>query len=222
MAHYIRLCLDPKELNAAIQREHDTLPTIEDVATRLHGAKVFTVLDVRSGFWHITLDDSSSLLTTFHTPFGRYRWKRMPFGICSAPEIFQRRMHQLIEGLTGIEVIADDFVVVGRGHDEAEAIHDHDKNLHELLQRCEECGVRLNADKMKLRRNAVPFIGHIATDQGLCVDPAKVQAIKEMPMPKNIAAVQRLLGLAQYLSKFLPHLSDIMKPLRDLTQKEVD
>ena len=218
----LRLCLDPKELNAAIQREHYALPTIEDVATCLHGAKVFTVLDVRSGFWHITLDDSSSLLTTFHTPFGRYRWKRMPFGICSAPEIFQRPMHQLIEGLTGIEVIADDFVVVGRGHDEAEAIHDHDKNLHAFLQRCEECGVRLNADKMKLRRNAVPFIGHIATDQGLCADPAKVQAIKEMPMPKNIAAVQRLLGLAQYLSKFLPHLSDIMKPLRDLTQKEVD
>ena len=119
-------------------------------------------------------------------------------------------------------MIADDFVVVGRGHDEAEVIHDHDKNLHTLLQRCEEYGVRLNADKMKLRRNAVPFIGHIATDQGLCVDPAKVQAIKEMPMPKNITAVQRLLGLAQYLSKFLPHLSDIMKPLRDLTQKDVD
>ena len=218
----LHLCLDPKELNAAIQREHYALPTIEDVAMRLHGGKVFTVLDVRSGFWHITLDDSSSLLTTFHTAFGRYRWKRMLFEICSAPEIFQRRMHQLIEGLTGIEVIADDFVVVGRGHDEAEAIHDHDKNLHAFLQRCEECGVRLNADKMKLMRNAVPFIGHIATDQGLCVDPAKVQAIKEMPMPKNIAAVQRLLGLAQYLRKFLPHLSDIMKPLRDLTQKEVD
>ena len=74
---------------------------------------------------------------------------------------------------------------------------------------------------MTLRRNAVPFIGQIATDQGLCVDPANVQANKEMPMPKNIAAVQRLLKLAQYLSKFLPHLSDIMKPLRDLTQKEV-
>ena len=131
-------------------------------------------------------------------------------------------MHQLIEGLNGVEVIADDFVVVGRGHNEAEAIHDHDKNLHALLQWCEECGVRLNADKIKLRRNAVPFIGHIATDQGLCVDPAKVQAIKEMPMPTNIAAVQQLLGLAQYLSKFLPHLSDIMKPLRELTQKDID
>ena len=67
----------------------------------------------------------------------------------------------------------------------------------------------------------VPFIGHMATDHGLCVDPAKVQAIKGMPTPKDVTAVQRLLGLAQYLSKFLPHLSDITKPLRELTQKDI-
>ena len=95
----LRICLDPKELNNAIRRENYPLPTIEDVATRLHGAKVFTVLDVRSGFWHVVLDEPSSLLTTFCTPFGRYRWNRMPFGICSAPEIFQRRMHEVVEGL---------------------------------------------------------------------------------------------------------------------------
>ena len=97
-----------QDLNRAIQREHYPLPTIEDIATRLHGAKVFSVLDVRKGFWHIELDEPSSYLTTFHTPFGRYRWKRMPFGISSAPEVFQRRMHELIEGLQGVEVIADD------------------------------------------------------------------------------------------------------------------
>ena len=108
----LRICLDPKDLNKAIQLEP---PTIEDVATRLYGAKLFTILDVRIGFWHVVLDESSSFLTTFHTPFGRYRWKRMPFGICSAPEVFQRRMHELIEGLHGIEVITDDFAAVGFG-----------------------------------------------------------------------------------------------------------
>ena len=87
----LRLCLDPKDLNQVIQREHYPLPTIEDVATRLHGAKVFTKLDVKNGFWHVQLDDSSSYLTTFNTPFGRYRWKRMPFGIRSAPEVFRGR-----------------------------------------------------------------------------------------------------------------------------------
>ena len=95
----LRICLDPKDLNRALQRENYPLPTIEEVATRLHGAKVFTVLDVACGFWHVALDEQSSFLTTFNTPFGRYRWKRMPFGIKSAPEIFQRKMHELIEGL---------------------------------------------------------------------------------------------------------------------------
>ena len=86
----MRICLDPKELNEVIQREHYQLPTVEEVATRLQGARLFSVLDERNGFWHIKLEEESSYLTTFNTPFGRYRWKRMPFGISSAPEVFQR------------------------------------------------------------------------------------------------------------------------------------
>ena len=218
----LRICLDPKDLNRAIQRHHYPLPTIEDIATRLHGAKVFTIVDVKNGFWHVALDKQSSYLTTFHIPFGRYRWKRMPFGISSAPEIFQRKMHEIIEGVQGVEVVADDFLVVGRGESFEEANRDHDRNLDALLQRCAEKGVRLNPDKIKLRLSEVPFIGHRATSEGLCVDPAKVQAIKDMPIPQSVAAVQRLLGLAQYLSKFLPHLADITKSLRILTQKETD
>ena len=85
----LRICLDPTDLNRAILREDYPLPTIEDIATHLHGANVFTKLDVRSGFWHIVLDKKSSYLTTFQAPFGRFRWKRMPFGISSAPEVFQ-------------------------------------------------------------------------------------------------------------------------------------
>ena len=96
----LRMCLDPKDLNRAIQRENYPLPTIEDVATRLDGAKVFTIMDMQSGFWSVQLDEQSSYHTTLNTPFGRYRWVRMPFGICSAPEVFQRKIHELIEGLT--------------------------------------------------------------------------------------------------------------------------
>ena len=111
----IRICLDPKDLNKAILRENYPMPTIEDIATRLHGAKVFSVLDAKNGFWHVKLNEESSHLTTFHTPFGRYPWCRMPFGISLAPEVFQRRMHELIEGLSGIEVVADHFAVAGSG-----------------------------------------------------------------------------------------------------------
>ena len=83
----LRICLDPRDLNKAIMRSHYPLPTIEQVATRLNKAKIFTVLDAKTGFWQVELDQKSSYLTTFNTPFGRYHWMRMPFGISSAPEV---------------------------------------------------------------------------------------------------------------------------------------
>ena len=131
-------------------------------------------------------------------------------------------MHELIEGLQGIEVVADDFVVVGYGNTIDEANVDHDKRLHSFLQRCEERGVKLNVDKFKLRQEEVRFIGHVATSDGLSIDPTKVKAIVDMPNPTDVAGVQRLLGLAQYLAKFLPHLSDITKLLRELTRNDTD
>ena len=129
----LTVCLDPKYLNDAIQREHYPLPVIEDVATRLAGAQMFTVLYVQQGLWHVELDDESSFLTTFNTPFGRYRFKRLPFGLSSSPEVFQRRMHEMIEGLHGCEVIADDFLVVGYGEKMEMGIQDHDRNLRAFL-----------------------------------------------------------------------------------------
>ena len=111
--------------------------------------------------------------------------------------------------MTGIEVVADDFIIVGCGTTIEETTADQDKVLVKFLERCKERGVKLNTDKLNLRQTEVPFIGHVATDQGLRVDPAKVRAIIEMPAPTDKAGVQRLLGLAQHLSKFLPRLSDI-------------
>ena len=102
------------------------------------------------------------------------------------------------------------------------AIKDHDRNLLSFLQRCDERGVHLNSDKLQLRMKEVPFIGHVATGEGLRVDPSKVRAIREMPPPENVAGVQRILGMSQYLSKFLPRLSDITKPLRDLTRQDAE
>ena len=97
----LRICIDPRDLNKAIKRSHYIMPTLEDILPNLANAKVFSVLDAKEGFWHIKLDESSSFLTTFWTPVGRYRWLRLPFGISSAPEKFQRRQHEVLEGLTG-------------------------------------------------------------------------------------------------------------------------
>ena len=189
-------------MNRAVQREKYQLPTIEDVATQLTGAKVFTKLDARNGFWHIKMDKESSRLTTFHTPFGRYCWRRLPFGICSAPEVFQRRMHEVVEGLVGVEEVADDFLVVGYGDTIEQATKNHDENLVAFLRRCDKENLVLNADKLHLRQTSVTFIGHVATDEGLKADQAKVKAIADMPTPTDVAGVHRFLGMVQYLSKF--------------------
>ena len=154
----LRLCLDPKDLNKAILREHYPLPTIEEVATRLYGAKCFTIQNARHGFWHIPLDEASSMLTTFNSLFGRYRWKWLPFGISSAPEVFQRKMHEVIEGLRGIEVVANDFIVVGDGDTEEQAIEDHDTNLEAFLKHCTEHNLWLNLAKMCLWIPEVPLL----------------------------------------------------------------
>ena len=106
----LRICIDPKDLNRAIKRSHYPMPTIEEVAIKLSKAKVFTVLDAKSGFWQIKLDEESSMLTTFNTLFGHFCWLRMPFGICSAPEEFQRRMNNTFENLKGTAIIADDLL----------------------------------------------------------------------------------------------------------------
>ena len=118
----------------------------------------------------------------------------MPFGICSTPKVLQHHMHQLIEGLHGVEVVANDFVVVGFGGTVAEAVIDHDQNLDAFLKKGAARGIKLSAE-VSLRMRDIPFIGHVATDRGLCVDPSKVQAIREMPPPTDIAGIQWLLGM---------------------------
>ena len=155
----LRICLDPRGLNRAIMRSHYPLPTIEQVATRLNKSKIFIVLDAKTGFWQVRLDQNSSYLTTFNTPFGRYRWLHMPFGICSAPEVWQQRMNQLIEGLPGIEVIADNFLVCESGDTTEEARVNHDLNLRAFLNKAREKGLKLNPTKVKLRYRQFHLLG---------------------------------------------------------------
>ncbi|GFO17503.1 polyprotein [Plakobranchus ocellatus] len=110
----IRLCLDPRNLNKAIKREHHPLPTNEEITTRLTGAKEFSKLEANSGYWQIPLDEDSQLLTTFNTPQGRYCFTRMPFGITSAQEVFHKRIHEAFEDVVGVETDIDDILVWGK------------------------------------------------------------------------------------------------------------
>lgn len=215
-----RVCIDPKPLNKALKRSHFPLPTIEDILPDLSKAKVFTVCDVKSGFWHVQLEEESSYLTTFATPFGRYRWRRMPMGISPAPEIFQRKLTQALDNVPGLYIIADDILITGQGETQEEAERDHDEKLKQFLDRCREKNIKLNAEKFRLRQKETTYIGHRLTTDGLKADPEKVRAIGQMPAPTDVKAVQRLIGMVNYLTKFCPHLSDQCKVLRDLTHKD--
>ena len=125
----LRLCLDPKDLNRAIKRPHYFTPTLEDILSKLRGARYFSILDARSGYWNIKLDKESSLCTTFNSPFGRYRFLRLPFDLICAQDIFQRKVDETFGDLPGVTGIVDDIVV--HRYDD----HDHDKNLRAVLQR---------------------------------------------------------------------------------------
>ena len=161
-------------------------------------------------------------LTTFATPYGRYRWHRLPFGLSVSSEIFQKRVHQVLDRLDGILDITDDILVYGVGATEEYANADHDRKLKCLLERCKENGVALNSDKLKLRLKDVSYMGHIFSSEGIKIDPDKVEAVKEMPRPADVEAVQRLNGFVNYLAKFLPKLADVMEPIRRLTRKDTD
>ncbi|XP_023818302.1 uncharacterized protein LOC101156138 isoform X1 [Oryzias latipes] len=218
----LRVCIDPKPLNKALKRSHFPLATIEDVLPDMSKAKVFTVCNVKNGFWHVKLAEESSYLTTFSTPFGRYRWLRMPMGISPAPEVFQRKLTQALDGLPGLYIIADDVLITGQGESQETAIQDHDAKLRKFLERCQQKNIKLNPEKFKLRQRECTYIGHRLTANGLKIDPDEVRAIEQMPRPTDVKAVQRLLGMANYLAKFCPHLSNQCAVLRQLTHKDTE
>ena len=175
------VCIDPRELNRALICEHYTLPILEDTLHELSTSKLFTKADLSQGYWHIPIDYESSLLTTFNTYLGRYRWKRLPFGICVSSEVFQKRLHQALEGLQGVVCIADD-IIIHRKDTET-----HDQNLNAFLQRCLDVGIKLNKEKLELLTNAITFLGHRISGNGLEADLEKVKAINEMEPPTNVS-----------------------------------
>lgn len=211
----LRMCIDPQALNKALTREIYHLPVIEDVLPELSKAKVFSKLDLSNGYWHCILDEDSSMLTSFATPFGRFRWMRLPFGLKVSSEIFQRKLCECLEGLEGIACVADDILVFGTSQSV------HDESLKRLLTRCSEKGIKLNKEKCEFNTKEIDFLGHVISCEGLKVDSKKIEAIMKMNKPDNVEAVRRLQGTVNYLSHFLPKLSDVMEPIRRLTHKNV-
>lgn len=213
--HKIRICVDLKHLNQSVVRSKHILPVLDDVLHKLRGATLFSKLDASSGFWQIPLDESSSNLTTFITPFGRYRFRRLPFGITSAPELFQVEMEKLLANQPGTIVIMDDILVFGATKKE------HDENLQRVLEVIRSRGLKLNKAKCMFGQKELPFMGNVVGHKGVKPDPEKVTAICKFPAPENMTELRRVIGMANYLGRFVPALSTLMKPMTDLLKSDV-
>ena len=152
----LRICLDPKDLNRAIKHEHHPIPSIDDILPRLVSATKFTKLDSTQAFLNVPLDYESSLLTTFNTPWGRFRFLRMPFGLKMSQDVFQRKIGQAFENCMGAVGIADDIQVFGNDQN-------HDLHLHEAMERTRKAGIKLNYDKCTVSSKTCSFFGNIYT-----------------------------------------------------------
>lgn len=211
----VRICLDPSDLNKAIQREHYPMKTIDEIAAEIPGATVFSTLDAKNGFMQIQLDEASSFLTTFNTPMGRYRWLRLPFGVSCAPEVYQRIMDQMLAGIDGAHVVIDDILIAGT------TMQHHDTILRKVMERATAFNLKLNLEKTKLRQPKVTYVGHVISKDGLKPDPAKVAAVVNMPTPNSKTEVKRFLGFVTYLGKFIPDLSTHSSPLREILKEDI-
>ena len=210
----VRICVDLTKLNESVCRERHLLPSVEQILAQLEGAKVFSKLDANSGFWQIELAPESAKLTTFISPFGRFCFNRLPFGITSAPEHFQKRMSSILAGLDGVVCLIDDVLVFGRSQSE------HDNRLQYTLERIQNSGVTLNYEKCVFSQNSVTFLGRIVDQNGTKPDPEKVNAIACMAEPTNVSEIRRFLGMVNQHRKFSPKLAELTKPLRDLLSKK--
>ncbi|CAB4013857.1 Hypothetical predicted protein [Paramuricea clavata] len=178
------------------------------------GARYFSKLDASSGYWQTKLDEESSKLLCFNSPFGRYKFNRLPFGVSNASEIFQLDIAEIIEGIEGAANAQDDIIVWG---DTKEV---HDQSLHEVLSRIKDSGLKLNRKKCQFCVTQITFLGHVLSGDGVDADPRKISAIIDMPVPQNKTELQRFFEMCNYLAKFIPDLASVTAPFGCLLEKD--
>nr|XP_022904876.1 uncharacterized protein K02A2.6-like [Onthophagus taurus] len=211
----LRLCLDPCHLNKFVCMEQYPIPTFEEIALKLKDKKIFTVLDMKEGFFHIQLDNESSKLCTFITPFGKYKYKRLPFGLKTSPEVFQK-LNEKMFGDLDVEIYFDDCIITGK--DEIE----HDMLMKKFLERARKYNVKFNADKVQYKISHVKYLGQIISGDGTKADPDQIRSILELQEPKNKKELLRVLGMFNYLIKYIPNLAEHATPLRNLIKSKSD
>ncbi|XP_016335635.1 uncharacterized protein K02A2.6-like [Sinocyclocheilus anshuiensis] len=211
----IRLCGDYKlTINQASPLEQYPIPRVEDLFTTLSGGSSFSKLDMSHAYQQIVMDENSKQYLTVNTHKGMFTYNRLPFGVASAPAIFQRTIEGLLQGLTHVAVYLDDILITGVTDEE------HLQTLDAVLTRLQGAGLRLKRDKCEFLQKEVRYLGHLVDAQGLHPLKDKVQALTEAPCPTNVTELKAYLGLLNYYNKFLPNVSSILAPLHMLLRKD--
>ncbi|XP_031335480.1 uncharacterized protein K02A2.6-like [Photinus pyralis] len=209
----IRLCVDMREANKAIKRERHPTPTIDDILSELNGATTFSKIDLKDGYHQLTLHENSRYITVFSTHAGLYRYKRLSFGINSAAEIFQNIIRQTLINIQGVINVSDDILIYGKSKEK------HDQALRIVLERLNANNLTINLRKCVLNKDKIKFFGYVFSKDGVHPDPEKIKSVVNLETPTNVHEVRSLLGILNYVGKFLPNLATNTQVLRELTNK---
>ena len=210
----LRICLDSKDLNKAIIRENHKAPTLEEIAHVLTGATRFSKVDGNKAFFGMHLTEEASLLTTFNTHLGRYRFLHVPFRLKMSQDIFQMRMDNIVAQCPGVLAIHDNVFIYGKND------RDHDANIINLVNVAQREGLVFNSKICAIKQESVTFFGRVFSAEGYSPDLEKIQGISEMTPPQMKQELQLFLRAVNYLQTFVPHLSSNTEPLQALLKKE--
>ncbi|XP_055585369.1 uncharacterized protein K02A2.6-like [Uranotaenia lowii] len=211
----IRLVIDLRGPNRCIHRTPFKMPTFESIVMELHGAKWFSTIDLKNAFFHIELAENSRHLTNFFAGDGLYRYKRLPFGLSNASDIFQESLQTIVlAGCEGVINYLDDILIFAKTKAE------HDENLAKVKRCLENHNVRINEDKCEIGKQSVKFLGFVVSSTGWKIEDEKIVALKNFRSPENLAEVKSFLGLVNFVEKFIPHRAQRTWRLRHLAKSE--
>uniref|UniRef100_A0A7E4VZN6 RNA-directed DNA polymerase n=1 Tax=Panagrellus redivivus TaxID=6233 RepID=A0A7E4VZN6_PANRE len=213
----VRICGDFRvTLNPCLKIDTYPIPVPEDLFATMNGGRLFTKLDMSEAYLQLPLDRASRSLVTVTTQKGLFEYQVLPFGVASAPAIFQRMMETTLAGIDSVMVYLDDILVTGRSDEE------HLHHVDQVLERLKTAGLKLRLDKCEFFMPEIQYLGHIVDASGVRPVPDKVKATVMMPEPKNLKELQSFIGMVGYYGKFIPKLSTLCAPLNMLRNKDVE
>ena len=211
----LRFCVDYRKLNEVTRKDAYPLPRIDDALDSLSHARWFSTLDLASGYWQVEVESEDRHKTAFATRQGLFEFNVLGFGLCNAPSTFQRLMDLILADLqwTTCLVYLDDIIVFGR------TFQEHLTRLDDVLGKLQQANLKVKPSKCNLFATQVNYLGHVISAKGVRPDPAKVEAVREWPVPTNQTEVSSFVGLASYYRRFVKDFADIARPLHKLTEQ---